>query len=236
MNYTVSGEYSFKIPFQSMFINQSIIIKGRNLITFKGESFFLNRSINEEFNPIEYIVLGSGINPPQKTDEKLGNETVRNTCVKTVDLNYKRIILTTNFSAKDVIGATEIGVCNDKVLISHDVFTDITLTEDFLYGVVGLVEVEYIFQFASSHLISGWLPHSTKENVYYVYEPDIVVSVKDNSTGDGYRKVDGNTIGDSEGSFYYNKNNNNLYIHFYDSSTPSGKDILIETESRGEIV
>ena len=35
------------------------IIRGNNIITLLGESFFMNRAINNEFDPLKYIVFGN---------------------------------------------------------------------------------------------------------------------------------------------------------------------------------
>ena len=53
----VNGEYYFKVHLQSMFLNEILEIKRTNLITFRGEAFFMNRWLNEEFEPIKYICL-----------------------------------------------------------------------------------------------------------------------------------------------------------------------------------
>ena len=69
----VNGEYYFKVHLQSMFLNEILEIKRTNLITFRGEAFFMNRWLNEEFEPIKYICLGKGTANPRKSDEKLYN-------------------------------------------------------------------------------------------------------------------------------------------------------------------
>ena len=81
MKLDVTGKYKIKIPITTMFMNTTAVISGENLITLFGESFFMNRCINDEFNPIKYIALGNASNNPKKTDMKLGNETNRKVCV-----------------------------------------------------------------------------------------------------------------------------------------------------------
>ena len=66
------------------------VIRGNNLITLLGESFFMNRSVNNEFEPIQYIVLGTSSIKATKSDVNLGNETVRKKCVSEVNLNAKQ--------------------------------------------------------------------------------------------------------------------------------------------------
>ena len=45
MNINIKGSYVFRQ-------NGEIILRGNNLITFQGESFFLNRPINNNFNSL----------------------------------------------------------------------------------------------------------------------------------------------------------------------------------------
>ncbi|WP_042693414.1 hypothetical protein [Methanobrevibacter oralis] len=62
----IKGTYNISFKFQNMFLNEEFIVSGENIITLLGESFFLNRAINEYFSPIQYIVIGDGINKPKK--------------------------------------------------------------------------------------------------------------------------------------------------------------------------
>ena len=50
----IKGKYSFTTYLQGMFLNEEITVNGENLITLLGESFFMNRWINDNFNPIGY--------------------------------------------------------------------------------------------------------------------------------------------------------------------------------------
>ena len=221
MNLNIHGEYCFKIPITTMFLNTSIEIKGTNLITSLGESFFLQRCIDDTLNPIEYIVIGNGVNAPTKKDQSLGNETRRENTVKEVDTDNKRLILTSSFTTNDLIGITEIGVMNtssddrEEILISHDTFYEDTLSEDFLSGVVGQVQVQYIFQFSTSQIKSGWQKVDGTNNVYYAYEPNKVKSVMDNTNSYGLSKVNNvESVERTVNSYYYDANvTNNIYIH-----------------------
>ena len=105
------------------------IFEGENLITLLGESFFLNRSVNNSFEPIEYILFGNSSIQAKKSDIRLGNETVRKKCSSEVNLDKKQIILTCTCSASEIIDTSEIGVANDSVLISHDTYD---LDDDFI--------------------------------------------------------------------------------------------------------
>lgn len=233
MNFNIIGEYCFKIPLTTMFLNETILIKKKNLITVTGELFFLNRCINTEFKPMEYIAIGTGITPPSKTDYQLGNETKRNTATKIVDEDNKQLVLKTSFTANELIGATEIGVANDDILISHDVFEENEIKESFVNGVVGVVEVEYYFQFSSSHIRTGWIQHSSEaySNIYYIYEQDNIISITDKNNN-GYRKVTTlDSVKDIKGSYFHDVvHTNNLYVHTINDDNPSNEDLIIQTK------
>lgn len=225
MNFNILGEYCFKIPLTTMFINEIIVVKHENLITTMGESFFLNRCLNDNFNPIQYICIGNGINTPSKKDVKLGNETKRNTCTQIVDSDTTQIKLSTSFTGEELIGASEIGVLTTKldgteILISHDVFNDTILKEEFMYGLTGNISLDYYFHFSTSQLKTGWTQYGADRNVYWVFEPNDVISIYDNTTSYGLRKVNSVTsVQDIKNSYYHDTvHTNNLYIHLYHGS------------------
>ena len=209
MNFDVTGAYKITMPITTMFLNSEIVIKGENIITFFGESFFMNRCINNLFSPIKYIALGSGGNIPRKEDMKLGNETTRSKCVCTVNLDEKQLILTANFKAKEILGTSEIGVLNDQVLISHDRYSKID--EDFL-GLAGECNVEYMFQFTTGALKGGWKQHSIPY-VFYTVELNHVVGVYERDSNHWYYQVD--SVADltgTLGAYYFDETTKNLYI------------------------
>ena len=227
MTFNIIGEYCFKIPITTMFINEVIEVKHRNLITMLGEFFFLRRCIDDLYNPIQYICIGNGVSSPQKGDTKLGNETKRDTCIKDVDTDNKRLQLITSFESEDLIGASEIGVLTtnlsgEEILISHDVFNDVILNENFFNGVKGLITVEYSFYFSTSQIKTGWSQYAKDKNVYWVYEPNEVVKVYDSTTNYGLRRVSSITeVKDYVNSYYYDSTKtNNLYVHLYHKSDP----------------
>lgn len=114
-----------------------------NIITLLGESFFLNRMINNKLNPIDYILLGNSSNTPSKDDIMLGNETVRKKCVKKVDIENHIIELTCSCEINEIENTSEIGVSNGNILISHDIYE---LDEDFIDPTVDAVEIKYTFK------------------------------------------------------------------------------------------
>jgi len=236
MRFNVQGSYTFKIPITTMFLNTKLLIKGTNIITQRGESFFMNRCLNDYFNPIEEIVIGTGINIPQKSDEKLGNETARSTVITNVDLNNKQLILKTSFTSNEIKGATEIGVITknrdkEEVLISRDVFTENQLNNEFLNGITSQIEIEYIFQFSTSHLQADWTPHPSYAKVYYVHEPSTVTAVYENTTGSGYKKVYSEAeVRNDEATFYYDPITNNLYVRTSKSSNPNNEELIVQTK------
>ena len=221
----VEGLYKFIFSFQSMFLNETVVFEGHNIITLFGESFFMNRCINDAFNPISYILVGNGKNTPSKDDVILGNETSRCKCSCTADLNSKCLILTGKFKAKEIIGTSEIGVANDKILISHDSYPK--FTDDSLTGFSGDVNVEYRFQFTTGYERNEFT-ESTTEGIYYIYEESPVVGVIENGDS-GYRKVNSlETLISVRGSYYYDYESQNLYIHPFDSNSLN-HEIIIQT-------
>lgn len=207
----ITGSYTISIPIQTMFINDKIEFTNHNIITQFGESFFLNRWINDAFEPIEYIAVGNGSNQPQKTDLTLGNETSRRKCNCEADLKNKRLVLTTAFKATEMLGTSEIGVFNDKIMISHDRYEKIDDT--FLSGAIGEVTIEYRFQLATGSIRRGWKEASQGNNIFYIPEKNEVIGVFENNTKNGYRRLtqleDLYTV---KGAYYYDTTSQNLYI------------------------
>lgn len=226
MNFSLTGSYTMEIPIQNMFLNDIIKIKNHNIITIFGESFFLNRAINDSFEPIQYICLGNGKNKANKNDIQLGNETIRKKCVKNVDLDKKQIILNANFPVKDIYGTSEIGVHNGKILISHDIYEK--LDETFLTPTVGDVTVTYVFQFSTGSYRTGWKAATGTTSTYYIAELNTVIGVSE-SEGNAYRRVNSKSLVDSTaGSFWYDMNTGNLYIHSIDGTDPNKKEIVVQ--------
>lgn len=223
---TIIGFYNIIIPIQTMFINTKIQMENTNLITFFGESFFLNRAINDELTPIQYICLGNGKNRANKADIQLGNETIRKKCVKSIDLNNKQIVLTANFPAKDVLGTSEIGVHNGKILLSHDVYEKID--DSFLTFSIGDVTINYMFQFSTGSFKTGWEAATNRNNTYYVVEPNEVVGVSENEGG-AYHRVDNlNEVTSTRGSYFYDNLSKNLYVHTLDDGNPENKNMIVQ--------
>ena len=225
MNINIKGSYVFRQ-------NGEIILKGENLITFYGESFFLNRPINNNFNTMKYIVLGNGNNRPRKMDNKLGNEPLRKDCVRQADFDNKRILLTVNLSASELIGTSEIGVANDTILISHDVFDKIHASD--LNSSVGEIEVEYSFQLSTSSIRNDWKQLTSSyesSNIYYCVEPNEIIGVLESNTNCGYRKTNGlDELSRYMGAYYYNRSLGQLYIRTSKNSDPNNDVIIVQTK------
>ena len=222
----IEGVYTFKIPIQTMFLNVELKITGHNIITLFGESFFLNRCINDAFNPISYIVLGNGSNSPTKDDVTLGNETCRKRCDCEANLNNKQLVLTAKFKAKEVRGTSEIGVANDKILISHDTYQK--FNSESLVGFVGDINVEYIFQFRTGSQKSEFKDASVGNNIYYIPEENPVFGVVENGVS-GYRRVNSlQELSRVNGGYYYDFDSKNLYIRPIDEGSLENKEIIIQ--------
>lgn len=219
MNINIEGTYKF-------IQNGNVLFEGCNLITFYGLVYFLNRCINDDFVPLKYIALGNGDVAPSKNDTILGNELVRDICSSEVDIENNRIVLHSSFEAKDLVGVTEIGVFNDKFLISHDTFTEISM--DMLTNPVGSIEVEYCYNFSIANIRNGW--RQSGKSIYWIYEPNTVLGVYEENTGNGYYKIDNqDIIEQNKGSYFYDSNTKNLYIHIRNEEVTIN-DIVIRTK------
>ena len=213
------------------------IIQKHNLITLLGESFFLNRAINNEFNPIEYIVLGDSSVMAKKGDLSLGSEIARKKCVCEVNLNKKQIVLSCSCTADEILGASEIGVSNGEVLISHDNFENID--EDFLGSNIDSVEITYVFDLFTSGNRRNWLYYEaadtggTANNIYYTVEENNVIGIIEENTNSGYHHVDSiNALKTHNGAYYYDNSSNTLFIKTTRGDNPNDLryDILISTK------
>ena len=216
----ITGNYTIKAG--------NHIIHGHNIITLLGESFFLNRAINSEFNPIKYIVLGNSSIQAKKGDISLGNETVRKRCVCEADLNTKQIVLSCSLTASEILGTCEIGVANDEILISHDIYETIT-TEDITNS-VDSVEITYTFDLSTASQRSDWEVQSQAYNIYYTVEENNVVGVSEEDTSSGYKAV--KSISDlktNTGAYFYNTTTKTLFIRTTKNDDPNNYKILILT-------
>lgn len=218
----IHGSYVFKQK-------DKIILKGDNLITLLGESFFMNRAVNQHFDPMKYIVLGSSNARPKKSDVSLGNLTVKKQVTSSVDLINKKIILEATLEAGEVLGTCEIGVANDDVLISHDIYEK--MTSSFLEDSIGEVDVTYTFEITTGSIRKDFNKVADKNYTYWIAEPALVVGVTEKDTNSGLRVV--SSIADVEsnvGSYYYSIQTKNLYIHTTRNSNPNLENIIIETK------
>ena len=222
----IQGEYIIRIPVITMFLNTELKIARKNLITRFGESFFMNRCINDYFNPIECICLGNSQSLPRKSDSSLGNETSRQKCNCVGDLENNQIHLSARFKARDVLGTCEIGVMNDVILISHDSYPK--LSEDDLVGLVGDVVIDYFFKFNTGVNKSGWQKAIDGDYIYYVPEENLVTGVVEDNVH-GYRHVNSiDSLNHYSGAYYYEESSKNLYIRTTDNQNPNFKEIIVQ--------
>lgn len=224
-NYQIKGAYQFEIPVQGMFLDRKLIIKGKNLITFLGESFFLTRAFDNEFPPIKYIVLGRSNITPDKQDLDLGNETLRLVPKKKVDLQSKKLMLEANIEAKSIEGICEIGAHNGEVLISHDVFP---IIDTNVLNLASNVNMRYTFTLSTGYKSDEWESSTKKQYVYYTTVKDFVTSVSEQDTNSGYRKVE-SLDKMMEATYYYQNASKTLYIQCSNNDNPSNHQIIIKT-------
>lgn len=208
-----------------------IIYESENLITTLGDYFFLNRCINNEYTPMKYIVIGNGESVPLKSDESLGNLLTKKTASRIANLNEKAVDLKASFTASEIIGTTEIGVMNnDNVLISHDVFKEIK--SENLLNPIGSVEITYSFQFSTATTRTGWMNKLINNyKVYYIYEPSNIIGVYEDTTNNGYRRVNSDVeCATTECSYYYDMSNKILYVHTTGRVDVEGVELIIQSK------
>lgn len=220
----VKGEYAISIPIQTMFLNAKIVIKGTNLITRQGDCFFMNRWINNEFEVIKYIVLGKATDRPLKTNKKLGKETVRKLCSSKANPETKKVCLSCEVTASEILDTCEIGVANDEILISRDIYNKISST--FLGDITSSIHIDYCFTLVTGSLRSNWKAY---DGTYYVYEPNLVVGVCELDSGSGYNQV---TKKEDlyAGSYYYDVNTRNVFIKTLNNVDPNTIDLIVQTK------
>ena len=216
-----------------MFKQYTIQITNSNLITLLGESFLMNRLINDRLQPISYIALGKGTARPQKKDRRLGKQTIRKPCNSTVDLKNKLLTLSCDFEAREIKDTTEIGVItNDDLLITHDVYE--TITSVILGDSTSSIHLDYNLLFTTGGIRTGWKTSTLRADVLYTYEPNHVISVLENNTGSGYKRVDSlNQLASVNGAYYYDIQSKNLYIRTTRNNTLnniSNMEIIVQTK------
>ena len=216
-----------------MFSQHTIEITNRNLITLLGESFLLNRLINDKLQPISYIALGKGTARPQKKDTRLGKQTIRKTCTPTADLTNKMLILSCDFESTEIKDTTEIGIITaDDILITHDLYE--TITSDILGTSNSSIHLDYTLLFTTGGIRSQWNTSTTANNILYTYEPNKVVNVIENNTGSGYTRVDSlSALTSNKGAYYYDITSKNLYIRTTRNNTInniSDMEIIVQTK------
>ena len=218
---------------------ETILRKGNNIITLLGESFFLNRAINNEFTPIQYVVLGNSSTQAIKSDIALGNETCRKKCVCEVNLDTKQIVLTCSCTAKEILGTSEIGVANEEILISHDVYY--AIDDEFITNDIDSVEITYTFDLNTASQRTNWKYYTsgdvgnTKKNIYYTVEENPVISVSEEVSGvskliNGYKGLKNvDALKNTTGAYFYDNNTKTLFIRTINNDDPNNHKILIAT-------
>lgn len=216
-----------------MFQQYKIKITKNNLITLLGESFLMNRLINDRIQPIGYIALGKGTARPQKKDTRLGKQTIRKTCNSTVDLENKQLILSCDFEAHEIKNTTEIGIITqDDILVTHDIYE--TITSDILGTSNSSIYLEYMILFTTGGIRNQWRTSTLRNDVLYTYEPNKVVNVIENNTNSGYTRVNNlSDLNNTKGAYYYDIASKNLYIRTTRNNTLnniSNMEIIVQTK------
>lgn len=210
--------------------DDKLIIEGENLITLLGESFFMNRWVNDEFTPITSILLGKGTGRPLRSNTSLGEQTFSKNATATVDVKNKQVILECDCTSLEILDVTEIGVSNGDVLISRDLFKAID-GNMIAADLTSLVHIEYVFNLSTGGVRSEWKQSTNGNDIYYIYEPNSVIGVIESNTNSGYtRKNSVEELEEEKGSYYYNSSSNNLYIRNTKGTDPNNDEIIVQTK------
>lgn len=223
----ITGSYKIKQG------NKIIIEKG-NLITSMGESFFMNRIVNSELDPLAYIVLGTSPFRVKKSDVALGNETVRKKAVVEIDWNKKQILLYCSCTLSEILNTTEIGTTNGNILVSHDSYSKITPLD--IDENIDSFEITYIFEFKTASIKKGWTYYSpgdvggVQKHIYYLVEENNVILVTD-ELKNGYHCVKSIAeLQNKQGAYYYDIFTKNLYVRTINNESPNNLKVSITTE------
>ena len=218
---TPNNEHHRPIHHQRIKTKHNHHIRGDKMLTQKGESYLLNRLINNEANPITHITIGTGNTTPKKTDTELTNPVSTKRCLTKIDLRNKQLTLTATFTPTELQGVTEIGAIAEDTLITHDLIT--TTPSDLTSN----INLKYVLKLENTSYKTNWQQY--QDNIYYVYEPNTVTGVNETNTNTGYRKVQ-STDDLVEASYYYDNTKELLYITTTDESNPNNKTIQITTQ------
>ena len=149
-----------------------------------------------------------------------------------MNLNAKQIILYCSCTASEILGISEIGVANNEILISHDVFE--AINEEFITDNIDSVEINYTFDLQSASQRTGWQYYTEGDdeevnNIYYIVEETTVTGVTEKDSNSGYRSV--NSIDSLKlytGAYYYDDITDTLFIRTTKNDDPNGYKILIQ--------
>ena len=211
----------------------SNVIRGTNLITLLGNSFFLNRMINNEFEPISHIVLGNSRIQAKTTDISLGNVTVKKKCVTEVNVGKKQIVLFASCTAKEILNTSEIGVLSGDILISHDIYEPITI--ELIGDNVDSVEITYIFDLSTYTNRSNWVKYTQINdgedyNIYYVVEENNVMGVFEEDSASGYHSVHSlDEMKLKSGVYFYDITTKRVFIRTINEDNPNSYVISVIT-------
>jgi hypothetical protein len=180
----------------------------------------MNRVVNDRMKAVSYMALGKGTNNPSRQDLKLGKESCRKLVNYTVDIENNVLIFEANFTAKEVLNTTEIGIfTEDDILVSRDTFE--TVTDDILEDTTSSINMEYRIHFDTAGIHSKWLTSTTANDILYRFENNSVIGVREINTDTGYLRV--NSLEDlddlAKAGYFYDVTSRNLYIKTSDNDT-----------------
>lgn len=221
----IRGEYCFEITFQNMFINTKIKTKRyKNIITNNGIKFFLTKLFDPEWN-FYSIAHGVGTTKPTKEDTELEELTFHNIDIK-YEVNGNILTLKTETAGYNLNNTTEIGVYyitpTENKLISRNVHQSFVLPD------TSYISTKYYYILSTAEYFNDWTLVTGKNNTYSMSMNYPQNSVIEADTCNGYHRLEDITdIDSTPGSYYYDSEENILYIHCSDSAEPSTHQILI---------
>lgn len=222
---TVKGEYWFEIHFQTMFSNYNFKTKiYTNLITSNGIKFFLNRLFDGNYN-FYSISFGTGNTEPSKTDIELENKIF-----DIINLNYEVkenvLTLTGETQGNNINGSSEIGIYyingEEIKLVSRNVHDTLIVPDN------SFIVINYYYTITTAEYITSWELVSDTNYTYVTNLNYIPYSVVETDNLTGYHLVESITdVESSDGSYFYDVEEELLYIHCSDGGSPTTHKILV---------
>lgn len=179
------------------------------MITTRGRAILLNRLINNQNQPIQNIVLGTGKGRPSIHDMTLEELKVMKQAEPVININNPLIEFKATFTEDELKNCTEIGLTTrDNVLVCRDVFDNTKIPK------VHHINITYTLKLNSGFYDYDWVRIPSKNNVYKRISTEKVTGVYEPASKTGYQRVDSiDDLYSTAASYYHDELNQKLYIH-----------------------